>query len=269
MEEAARGIGELRRIGEYYGLQMNNTKSNCVMFNVEREIQEIEGVKTSERVKYLGVEIQGKRNLFERRRGEMVSRAKSLSTLTYSVVARSCHKVIVGKSFWKNVVLPRIMFAAEVVNLRKVDKEEIQKQENAAMRRMLEAPGTVAVAGMRGEVGIGTVESRIARSRIQYMRKVQQGDNKMVKRVMEEARTGRSDWMKETRRCLTWAGVEETEVEGMTREEVKRRVAQVVQEEWREEMETKSSLRMYRQFKTEMREEDNGGGRESRLWFEA
>ena len=34
-------------------------------------------------------------------------------------------------------------------------------------------------------------------------------------------------------------------------------------------METKSSLRIYRQFKTEMREEDYGGGRESRLWFEA
>ena len=43
----------------------------------------------------------------------------------------------------------------------------------------------------------------------------------------------------------------------------KRRVAQVVQEEWREEMETKSCLRMYRRFKTEMREEDYGGGRES------
>ena len=175
VEEAARGIRELKRIGEYYGLIVNNEKSNCLLFNVKRDIQEIEGVKIVDKVIYLGVEVQSKRNMFEKQREVMVSKAKSLSMLTYSVVARSCHKVMIGKSFWKGVALPRILFVEEVVNLRKVDRVEIQRRENGAMRSMLEAPGAVAIAGMRGEVGIGTVESRVARCRIQYLRRVSAG----------------------------------------------------------------------------------------------
>ena len=43
----------------------------------------------------------------------------------------------------------------------------------------------------------------------------------------------------------------------------------MVHREWREELEQKSSLRLYRMFKGEMREEDHEGGVASRLWFAA
>ena len=63
-----------------------------------------------------------------------------------------------------------------------------------------------------------------------------------MKRVMEVVKGGRSDWMRETRRCLEWAGIEESETLVMSGEDVRRRVAQVVQEEWRAEMEMKKQL---------------------------
>ena len=130
---------------------------------------EIEGMKVVEEVKYLGVMVQSKRNLYEKQRIEMISKARQMSALTHTVIARSCHKVLIGKAYWKGVAIPRILFAAEVVNLRRVDRDSIQVQENGAMRRMLDAPRGVAVAGMRGEIGIGTVESRVARGRVQYL----------------------------------------------------------------------------------------------------
>ena len=43
------------------------------------------------------------------------------------------------------------------------------------MRRMLGAPKGAAMAGMRGEIGLCTVKSKVARGRVKYMRRVLQG----------------------------------------------------------------------------------------------
>ena len=45
------------------------------------------------------------------------------------------------------MVLPRILYGLEVVGLRVTEVDSIQRQENAAMRRMLGASRGVAVAG--------------------------------------------------------------------------------------------------------------------------
>ena len=60
------------------------------------------------------------------------------------------------------------------------------------------------------------------------MRRIEQGDNKFMQRILREIKGGRSEWMKETRRCLEWAGVAEGEVRSISGEEVKRRVGRVV-----------------------------------------
>ena len=54
--------------------------------------------------------------------------------------------MLTGKNYCKGVVLPRVLYGAEVVGLRATDMVSIQKQENAAMRRMLWACRGVAVA---------------------------------------------------------------------------------------------------------------------------
>ena len=136
---------------------------------------------------------------------------------------------------------------------------------NLRMRRMLGAPSGVAIAGMRGEIGMSTVRSRLARGRIQYIRRVEQGKNETLKRLMIGTREGRGSWMRESRKYMEWAGITDEEIGTLTRDEVKRRVGRVVDREWREEMETKSSLRIYRKYKEEMREEDYGGGPQSRF----
>jgi len=268
-EEAKTGIEELRRVAEKYGLEMNVRKSQCMQFNTEREVSEIAGVEVVREIKYLGVKVQNGRNLFDKHRVEMVNRAKWMSSMTSSVIEKSCHRVMVGKSYWKGVVLPRVLYGAEVVRLKVEDMNSIQKQENAAMRRMLEAGRGVAIAGMRGEIGMGTVRSRVARGRIQYWRRVEQGGNELLKRVLRATIQSGGEWVRETRKNMNWAEVRENEIKDITKEEVKRRVARKVHMEWRQEMEGKSSLRIYRLYKNEMKEEDYEGGGESRVWFAA
>jgi len=122
---------------------------------------------------------------------------------------------------------------------------------------------------MRGEIGISTVKSRVARGRLQYWRRIEQGENDTLRKVLHGAQQSRSEWVRGTRKYMDWVGIQEEELRVMSRGEVKRRVARKVEEEWRNEMEGKSTLRIYREFKKEMREEDYEGGMESRIWFGA
>jgi len=161
------------------------------------------------------------------------------------------------------------MYGMEVMRMRVDDVHVLQRQENSAMRRMLGASRSVAVAGMRGDIGIGTMKSRIIRTKLQYRRRVEQGNNELLKKVMKSAIEDGSEWGKEFKKSLEWIGMSEEWLVGATGKDVKRAVADRVHEEWIQEMEERSSLKIYRQFKKEMKEEDFDGGMESSIWFAA
>ena len=76
-------------------------------------------------------------------------------------------------------------------------------------------------------------------------------------------------WWRKTEKYLNWVGMDMGEVMGATGQEIKRRIAQRVELDWRREMEEKSTLWMYRRFRGEMGEEDYRGGGEDRIWFRA
>ena len=67
---------------------------------------------------------------------------------------------------------------------------------------------------------------------------------------------------------MNWAQIEEREIKERTPKEIRGKIAKVVEEEWREEME-KNSLGIYRRFKKEMKEEDYSGSLESMVWLRA
>ena len=68
---------------------------------------------------------------------------------------------------------------------------------------------------------------------------------------------------------MNFAQIEEREIKEKTAKEIRVKIAKVVQEEWREEMEKKNSLGIYRRFKKEMKEEDYSGSLESMVWLRA
>ena len=272
VEEAGRAVRILREEAGKYGLEMNTEKSKCMLFNgrgAGEEVQEIEGVEVVSEVKYLGVMIENKSNLYAGQRRRMIDKGRKMSNLTYSVIEKCCHRVIIGKVYWKSVVLAGVLYGAEVVNMREVDVEKLQRQENVTMRRILRAPKYVAVAAMQGEIGIGTMKSRLVRGRLQYLRRKMQGDNNLVKEVMASMRRNNVGWWKRTEKYLEWAGIEAEELEGMSGQEVKRRIADRVDSEWMEEINKKSTLWLYREYKQEMTEEDYEGGERDRIWFRA
>ena len=68
---------------------------------------------------------------------------------------------------------------------------------------------------------------------------------------------------------MEWAGIEVEELERMSGQEVKRKIAERVEREWSEGISEKSTLWLYREFKREMKEEDYAGGEKEKIWFQA
>ena len=152
------------------------------------------------------------------------------------------------KTYWKGVVLPSTLYGAEV-KVEEIDK--LQKVENTAMRRILKAPKWTAQAAIRGEIGISNMKARISKSRLLYLRRIETGNNEVLKRILEDSRKHKkSKWWETTRKYMNWAQIEEREIKERTAKEIRGKIANVVEEEWREELEKKNSLlRIYRRFK--------------------
>ena len=93
--------------------------------------------------------------------------------MTNSVIEKSCHRVMLGKTYWKGVALPSALYGAEVIDMKGEEIDKLQQAENTAMRRILKAPKWTAQAAIRGEIGISNVKARIARSRLLYLRRIE------------------------------------------------------------------------------------------------
>ena len=91
-----------------------------------------------------------------------------------------------GKTYWKGVVLPSALYGVEDMKGEEIDK--LHKAENTAMRRILRAPKWAAQAAIRGEIGISNMKSRIARSRLVYLRRIETGNNEVLKKYWKTVR---------------------------------------------------------------------------------
>ena len=74
--------------------------------------------------------------------------------MTNSVIEKSCHRVMMGKTYWKGVVLLSALYGAEIIDMKVEEIDKLQKGENTAMRRILKAPKWTAQSALRGEIGI-------------------------------------------------------------------------------------------------------------------
>ena len=69
---------------------------------------------------------------------------------------------------------------------------------------------------------------------------------------------------------MNWAEIEERELELLTKEDVKMRIAKVVEKEWREEIIKKSTLKIYRENKLKMQQINHYTNHpSSAIWFRA
>ena len=98
------------------GLSINKGKSNVLLYNYrEGKPDEVGGMKVVNTIRYLGTDVGDSRVCFgECQKGKM-RLAERMANLTFSIVARSCNRILVGKTYWKSIVQPRILSATAVM----------------------------------------------------------------------------------------------------------------------------------------------------------
>ena len=177
---------------------------------MENKPEEIEGIQVKESIKYLGVEIEGKRNMFMKQKSNMIKKAEKLSNMTYSIIAKSCHKIMIGKTYWKNVALPAILYGTAVINITETEVKRLQQIENGVGRKILGAPKYAAVTTLRGEIEMSEMRTRRAEARLRYAKAIEEGKNELLKKILGKIKSDVSNkWMRETMRCMEETGVNE------------------------------------------------------------
>ena len=65
--------------------------------------------------------------------------------------------MMIGKVYWKSVVLPSVLSASEVAVWKASERRRLQRIENGVWRKVLGAPGYAPVCTLQGEIGLSLI----------------------------------------------------------------------------------------------------------------
>ena len=102
-----------------------------------------------------------------------------------TVIARSSNKLMLGKTYWKDVILPEVLYGAEVITYNKNEIADLQKAKNQAYRQILGAPRYSPVCALRAEIGSSLIESRDKVNKINFTKHILQSENELLRSISE------------------------------------------------------------------------------------
>ena len=173
------------------------------------------------------------------------------------IIEKSCNILIIGKSFWKNIVLPSVLDGAAIVNLSENDIQKLQMIENGLHRKILGAFKGTAVESLRGEIGASDImRTRIIKSRPMYIKYIVNGKKDILRRIMEKSIEDKNKWWKKSLKYIEETKVSLGEIMHKKKEEIDIKIKRWDTAKWRAEMEKKERLSIYRMWKKEIKEEE-------------
>merc|ERR1711954_303537 len=99
--------------------------------------------------------------MFKSQRKIIIDKIKRYKPITNQVIETSCNRLLIGKTFWKQVVMTGALHGVGLINLAKTEMDELQVAENEVYRIILKARRNVGMAAVRGGIGSSLVESSI------------------------------------------------------------------------------------------------------------
>ncbi len=258
IENAKAVIKELEEVGKEMGLEMNKEKSSITVFHMKEKPESIENIKVKNKFKYLGITINDTRNCFKVQKEEMFKKAHRLANMTHSVIERSCSKILIGKTYWKSVALPSILYGINVIEVTETEIVKLQRIENGVFRRILGAPSYAPVATLRGEIGASSMRVRVREGQLKYLRHLLVEGNDLVRGVAEEvweSRQGR--WVKKMVEEMRKLREVRGSITNETKESIKIKMQEIDTRQWKEELNEKGSLVPYAKWRKEIGGQDS------------
>ena len=257
IEEARKSFKTLVGVSSECGLDINKKKSHIIIFNMKEQPESIEDVEVKNSIKYLGIEVDNSRNMFKNQKRIMIEKAQKMANMTYSIVARSCNKILIGKTHWKSLALPSVLYGTNIMSVTEGEMKRLQTIENGVYRQILGAPKYAPNSTLRGEIGASLMSTRIIAGRIQYVRGILQGNNQLLKEVIAEMiDENKNKWMKTTVAYLKEIGLHMNDLYSMGKGALKAHMKRWDDEKWRREITSKSTLTLYVAWKDNIEEAD-------------
>ena len=266
-------LEEARKYGQEWGVKFSGTKCKVMLFGDainEGWVLGNEVLEVVEEYKYLGVTLSSKGDLFGRhKRGKELGMLRMLGMLK-NVMTKHAGGYLIVRELWKGVGVPRSLYGYEVCKVSKEEIDKMEKMQNRVARLGLGANSYTAVEALRGEMGWSRYQERIAKMKIRYKIKLQELSNRdEMSWAGYLYKLEGSDWAKEIRRIERKYELDRLYGAENSRVLVERRITEHGQIEWERGLNSKSTLRFYRNKKAPRREEFYDGSYEGKLLFRA
>ena len=272
MAAAKKNLQLIIETSKEYGLEINKEKSSIIVYNNKENIKEIDGIKVVENIKYLGLTVDNNKfNIFKTQKEKLIDKTDKSANRTYSVIKRSCNKMMIGKTYWKGVILPATLYGIGLIETTVKERKKLQAIENRVYRTILGARKGTATSCVRGETGASLMDTRIMKARIMIAHSIWNGKNKLVLEVLKRMREDRGNkWNKKLNDYITELGTNFEALMEMTPQQIKNKINEHDTDKWRRDMQEKRSIGIYRRYKKGIKDEriyDNR--RSSELLFRA
>ncbi|CAL4088951.1 unnamed protein product [Meganyctiphanes norvegica] len=130
VENAKHNLNILIEVSKKYGLNLNREKCKIIIYNDTENTKEIEGIKVEENVKYLGVTIDNKKDLFKTQREMIKKNAEKYANMTHGIICKSVNRILIGKTYWKCVILPSLLQNIGIIKFNQKEISNLQTIEN-------------------------------------------------------------------------------------------------------------------------------------------
>ncbi len=147
------------------------------------------------------------------------------------------------------------------MTLKGKEIQELQKIENKVYRKILGAPRYAPITTLRGNVGASLMKTRIKEGKILYLKSVveteneqQQVRNHLLKEIIEDMKiSGKFKWIKGVNKHIREVNLTHRDIKRKKKEEIKKIMNDWDTEQWKQEMAGKTSLNIYREWKKEIK----------------
>ena len=90
IEEAAVNLKIVIQVSRHFGLEINTTKSNIMIFNMKEQPDNVEDIEVVNKIGCLVLEID-KRNYFKSQRIKIIEKARKMANMTYFIIEKGCN----------------------------------------------------------------------------------------------------------------------------------------------------------------------------------
>ena len=135
LKEKKESITVISVIAKENGLSINKDKSNIMIFNYKEITEEfIEYISVTNKINYLGITIQNKKDCYKIQKLESLEKAKKSANIMLAVIAKSCNKLIIGKTYWKRAALPSILHGSEVIYYNEAEIKKVTNKRKQSLQ---------------------------------------------------------------------------------------------------------------------------------------